>query len=162
MFVVGPQPLVSQIGKLVITWMIQTTPYGRRKKGPWSVLNRDSETKAVLYFTIISFINIDHVVQTLSQGRCFPDQQGRRWQRSRQRRGKEHSSTSNTAQQKVSSILSMIYHSDPSWSVSMIDHYCDHHNLWWSIMMVLGHLSAFQVLEPFQSSYLGLPALDFV
>ena len=51
MFVVGPQPLVSQIGKLVITWMIQTTPYGRRKKGPWSVLNRDSETKAVLYFS---------------------------------------------------------------------------------------------------------------
>ena len=51
MFVVGPQPLVSQIGKVVITWMIQTTPYGRRKKGPWSVLNRDSETKAVLYFS---------------------------------------------------------------------------------------------------------------
>ena len=51
MFVIGPQPLVSQIGKLVITWMIQTTPYGRRKKGPWSVLNRDSETKAVLYFS---------------------------------------------------------------------------------------------------------------
>ena len=126
-------------------------------------------------FPIISFINIDHVVQTLrqgycflnftiisianthlgdkdvqtlSQGRCFPDQQGRRWQRSRQQRGKEHSSTSSTEQQKVSSILSMIY-------------LCDHHKLWWSIMIVSGHLSAFQVLEPFQSSYLGLPALDF-
>ena len=95
-----------------------------------------------------TLILVTTVVQTLSQGRCFPDQQGRRWQRSRQQRGKEHSSTSSTEQQKVSSILSMIYLSD-------------HHKLWWSIMIVSGHLSAFQVLEPFQSSYLGLPALDF-
>ena len=154
--------------------MIQTTPYGRRKKGPWSVLNRDSETKAVLYFSHHQFYKHWSCCPNLESRILFSvphHHQYRKhsswWQQLSKPwvkdvvfrinkdvggKGADSNEERSTVPHQV--LSSKKFHQFCQWSILVII-------TRWSIMIVSGHLSAFQVLEPFQSSYLGLPALDF-
>ena len=119
---------------IMLTWMMQTTPKGRRKKGPCRVLNKERETKAVLHFHWRQRHRELSRNPTLNLGCCFLDQQGHMWQRIQRRPGRERSSTSDTVKHQCQQNI-------PTWFLN--PHY----------------LSSLQILERLKSCDLGFPGV---